>query len=335
MVKKKTRKNKGKKPNSKNKDSSKKNLDKKSSKKINEKNMKMVKQESDLKKEMKKADSKKDKGKKKENKIQKASEKVSNKVASLGKIERVPTGIKGFDKLVQGGFPSGFVMLVTGTPGCGKTLFGMEYVYNGARKYGEKGMIISFEQSLDDIRHQAAAIGLDLVTYEKKGLITLMHIPITELDKGTLEKIKKEVERRKIKRLVVDSISTLSINAPIYTPVKDVALKDIMNYKAFFSPPILGDFVVNRFIYGFIDNLRRFSGCTTMVTAEAPEKGDYLSRDTISEFICDGVLALSFESMGGEYSRSLIVRKMRGTKNDEDVHALEISDKGLVVHDIE
>jgi len=38
--------------------------------------------------------------------------------------------------------------------------------------------------------------------------------------------------------------------------------------------------------------------------------------------------------MGGEFSRSLLVRKMRGTKNDEDIHPLEISSKGLVVHTI-
>ena len=55
-------------------------------------------------------------------------------------------------------------------------------------------------------------------------------------------------------------------------------------------------------------------------------------EEGISEFLCDGVVLLNFESLGGEFSRSLLVRKMRHTKNEEDIHPLEISKKGLVVH---
>ncbi|MBD3310644.1 AAA family ATPase [Candidatus Woesearchaeota archaeon] len=247
--------------------------------------------------------------------------------------QRTETGIKGFDRLVQGGFPEGFTVLITGTPGTGKTLFALEYLYNGAKRHRQKSMLITLEQSLDDIRTQAKGIGMDLETLEKKGMLTLMHIPANALAPHTIDDIKKEMRKRKIKRLVIDSLSTLAINAPIYTPIKDITLRDIMNYKAFFSPPILGDFVVKRFIYGFLEDLKSMR-CTTLVTSEAPENGSYLSRDTISEFLCDGVLQLTFESMGGQFSRSLIVRKMRGTDNDEDVHPLEISSKGLKLHDV-
>ncbi len=248
-------------------------------------------------------------------------------------MKRVKTGIKGFDELVEGGLPEGFTILLIGTPGTGKSLFTLEYLHNGAQKYKEKSMYITFEQSLSDVREQASKIGLDLARLEKNGMLTLMHIPISAVETHTIDEIKKEVKKRKIKRLVVDSISTLAVNAPVYTPIKDLALRDIMNYKAFFSPPVLGDFVVKRFIYGFISDLKEL-GCTTLVTSEAPEKGEFLSRDGVSEFIADGVLMLTFESLGGEYSRSLLVRKMRGTKNDDDIHPFEISKKGIVVHNI-
>ena len=71
------------------------------------------------------------------------------------------------------------------------------------------------------------------------------------------------------------------------------------------------------------------------MVSEASEADGYISRDTISEFMCDGVVLVKFESMGGDYSRSLIVRKMRNTKNDEDVHPVEISEKGIIIHKIE
>ena len=163
--------------------------------------------------------------------------------------KRIPTGIKGFDDLVQGGFPEGSVALIIGTPGTGKTLFTLEYVHNGATRFKEKSLYVTLEQSLDDIREQAKQVGLDLKAAEKSGMLTLMHIPIHSFNTESINEIKKEVQKKGIKRLVVDSLSTLSLNPPVYTPIKDIALRDIMNYKAFFSTPILGAFVVKRFIY--------------------------------------------------------------------------------------
>ncbi|MFH1682680.1 MAG: ATPase domain-containing protein [Candidatus Woesearchaeota archaeon] len=248
-------------------------------------------------------------------------------------IKRTKTGIEGFDKLVQGGFPQGFTVLLIGTPGTGKTLFALEYLVNGAGKYKEKSMFVSFEQNLTEVREQAKGVGLDLISLEKKGTLTLLAYPIHKLTAESVDEIKQIVKKKKIKRLVIDSLSTLAVNAPIHLPIQDVALKDVMDDKVFFSPPILGDFMIRRFISSFLFDLKE-TGCTTIVTAEAPEKGEFMTRDTVSEFTCDGILLLTFESMGGEYSRSLLVRKMRGTKNDEDVHPLEISKEGIVIHTI-
>ncbi len=66
-------------------------------------------------------------------------------------MERVPTGIKGFDNLVEGGLPLGSTVLVSGSPGTGKTILGLEYIYRGANDFGETGMFISFEQDPKDI----------------------------------------------------------------------------------------------------------------------------------------------------------------------------------------
>lgn len=247
--------------------------------------------------------------------------------------KRIKTGIKGFDELVDGGFPEGFIILLAGAPGTGKSLFSLSYLAHGASQEKEKAMYITLEQNLVDIREQAKDIGINIEKLEKNGMLTLMHVPVKELTTHTVDQITKEVKKRGIKRLVIDSLSTLAVNAPVYAPLRDFALKDVMNYKAFFSPPILGDFVVKRFIYNFLADLKEI-GCTTIVTSESPEKGEYMSRDTVSEFISDGVILMTYESLGGNYSRSLLVRKMRGTKNNEDVHPVEISKKGVVVHNI-
>jgi circadian clock protein KaiC len=165
--------------------------------------------------------------------------------------------------------------------------------------------------------------------------VIVLDIPPREINRETAQQIIDLCKKEKIKRLVIDSLSTLSINAPIYTQVSDLAVSEVMKDSVFFSPPIIGDLMVKRFIYGFIDDLKELKDTTTLLISEKPPGGDFLTRDTISEFLCDGVIVVTFESLGGEYSRSLIVRKMRQTKNDEDIHPIEISKNGLIVHRIE
>jgi len=250
-------------------------------------------------------------------------------------ISRVKTGINGFDKLVSGGFPTGSTILITGSTGTGKTIFGMQFIYNGAARFGERGLYVTFEQKEEALENQGKLFGWNMGRLMKKGLLQILYLPVKEIDHETAKRILEKVKKDGIKRLVIDSISTLAINAPVYTFMDASDMIDISKGKQPALPTVTGDFLTKSFIYRFIDYLKNTDHFTTLIISEAPEKGEYLSRDTVSEFICDGVVHITFESMGGEFSRSLMVRKMRQTNNDEDIHPLEISDKeGLVVHTI-
>jgi len=259
----------------------------------------------------------------------KGDSKSNVKVAS----SRVATGIPGFDELVEGGFPQNASILICGGPGTGKTILCMEYLINGATRFNEKGLYITFEQRSDALYEQAKQFGWDLEELEKSGKLKIISIPVEKITKKTIKQIQDLVSKDGIKRLVIDSLSTLVVNAPIYTTPNELAVQDIVGENIVFSPPIIGDYIVKRFVYDFIDNLRELN-CTTLLIGEASQTGDYITRDTLSEFACDGIILLTFESLGGEFSRSLIVRKMRATKNDEDVHPLEISSKGIIVHKV-
>jgi KaiC/GvpD/RAD55 family RecA-like ATPase len=249
------------------------------------------------------------------------------------KVQRVKTGIPGFDDLVQGGFPLSSSILVCGGPGTGKTIFCLQFLVAGAQENKEKGLYVTFEQRADALREQAQQFGWDLASLEKQGLLHIIAIPLEKITDKTIKEIQEVVKKEGIKRLVIDSLSTLVVNAPIYTMPSELAIKDIMGENIIFSPPIIGDYIVKRFIYSFIEQLRSLN-CTSLLVSEASQSGEYISRDTLSEFVCDGVVLITFEALGGEFSRSLIVRKMRQTKNDDNVHPLEISDSGLVVHKI-
>ena len=65
-------------------------------------------------------------------------------------LAKVATGIDGFDEITGGGLPHGRPTLVCGGPGCGKTLFGLEFLVHGAAR-GESGVFVTFEETEDDI----------------------------------------------------------------------------------------------------------------------------------------------------------------------------------------
>lgn len=245
---------------------------------------------------------------------------------------RVPTGIPGFDKLIQGGFPKDSSILIVGGPGCGKTIFCTQYLYEGAKKFNEKGLYVTFEQSSDSIEKQAKQFGWNLKRLEKEGLLEIFSIPVTKLNKNTLNEIEEKIKKQKIKRLVIDSLSTLIINAPIYINTNELSMEDVVDDSVVLSPPIIGDYLVKKFVYSFVEKLRDFR-TTTLLIGEADQTGTTLTRDSLSEFACDGIISITFESLGGEFSRSLLIRKMRHTKNNEDIHPMEIGKHGIVVHD--
>src|ERR1051325_10057414 len=90
------------------------------------------------------------------------SPKPAARPRSVRAISKAPTGIQGLDEITGGGLPRGRPTLVCGGPGCGKTILAMYFLTRGAREFGEPGLFMSFEESIDDLMVNFASIGFDL-----------------------------------------------------------------------------------------------------------------------------------------------------------------------------
>jgi circadian clock protein KaiC len=77
-------------------------------------------------------------------------------------IAKAATGIEGFDEITGGGLPRGRPTLICGTAGCGKTLFGMEFLVRGATQFGEPGVFMAFEEAADELTTNVRSLGFDL-----------------------------------------------------------------------------------------------------------------------------------------------------------------------------
>lgn len=228
--------------------------------------------------------------------------------------ERVPTGIGGFDKLIDGGFIRGSTNLLAGGTGSGKSIFSMFFIYSGATKYNEPGLYISFEETADSLREDAKVFGWDFDKLEKakKAKIIFM-TPYSTTDlQATLS---EEIEKSKAKRIVIDSASVLAMS-------------------------LEGDYRIRKQLYFLVATLQKL-GCTSIlvseIVGEAPidissnSRDGSFSRYGVEEFIADSVVTLHNSGLGGEGDRAVRVVKMRRTDHAKGPVPFEIGKEGIKV----
>src|SRR5215216_7900263 len=104
----------------------------------------------------------------------------------LKSLPKSPTGIPGMDEITGGGLPTGRPTLVAGGAGCGKTLFAMEFLVNGAMHYDEPGVFIAFEENAEELAQNVASLGFDVkeLMKQKKLSIDYVRVERTEIEEA-------------------------------------------------------------------------------------------------------------------------------------------------------
>ena len=142
---------------------------------------------------------------------------VSDATTTAG-LAKVPTGIQGLDEITEGGLPKGRVSLIAGSAGTGKTVLAMGFLVNGAERFGEPGLFVSFEETSRDLETNFASQGFDLKRLQKKGLLALDHIHVerSEMEEtgeydleGLFVRLGAEIDAIKAQRVVLDTIEVL------------------------------------------------------------------------------------------------------------------------------
>lgn len=233
-------------------------------------------------------------------------------------MQKINTGIKNFDDLIHGGFPKNSNILINGFPGSGKTLFGLEYIYHGAKEFSENGLFVSLEQSESDLIQQAKTMGYDMDKLIKSKKISLMYTPLDKMTREFIEDIKQKANEINAKRLVFDSLSLLVLN-PLFLQDKKFSLVD--------GEKLIVAFNEQHFVYNFIKLIEQIDTTTIIIKGEYPNKSD----NSISEFVCDGVISLKSVSMGKIHSRTLEIMKMRKTDCKGGIYPFKITKKGIII----
>ncbi len=242
-------------------------------------------------------------------------------------MDRTPSGIHGLDALIGGGFIPGRSILLAGSPGTGKSTFGLQFICEGAKK-GEPGIILSLEEDPKTWRTDMLNFGFDLEQLESQDLIRIIDASLIKIGLESEEKFSlapqefdmnhilsrviKEAREIGAKRVMVDSLPALDI---LYGTDNDASIRsDILKLNYVFKA----------------------NGLTTLLLSEIPEGNKSYSRHGVEEYITDGVITLHYLSLGSQSGRTMVIRKMRGTFHSEDIHPLEfVKGRGIVVKKVE
>lgn len=233
--------------------------------------------------------------------------------------ERVPSGIAGLDPLIEGGFPRGRSILITGEPGTGKTIFSLQFLFEGLAR-GEKGIYVAADEGPLDVLEQAASLGWDLELFVEKKELAILNAGtyLSSVGGGGKERqidIHKAigdlagfVNRLEAKRLVLDP-------AGPFVLLRDTAMR-IQDQTRL-----------------LIKLLRTSMQTTNLLTTYAVPRTGERALHGVEEYLVAGAIVLEMIWKDGKLARSLIIEKMRCTDVKPAQHEFDIvKQKGILLH---
>jgi circadian clock protein KaiC len=229
-----------------------------------------------------------------------------------GAVEKMPTGMAGFDIIAKGGLPRQRTTLVSGTAGSGKTVFAMQFIAAGIRDHGETGVFVTFEETAKDIRKNMQSFGWDLAQWEREGKLAFVDAsPDPHVEtvisgafdlSALLARVENAVKKVKATRVSVDSIGA------IFSQFADQS-------------------IVRRELYRIAAGLKEL-GTTAVLTAERTDDYGAIARFGVEEFIADNVMILR-NALGSEKRRrTLEIMKFRGTDHHKGEFPFTIATDG-------
>jgi len=232
--------------------------------------------------------------------------------AGTFEFEKVPSGIKGLDDITGGGLPKGRPALVSGGPGCGKTLFAMEFIARGITEYGEPGVFIAFEEKIDDLKKNFISMGFDLEDLVRKKKLVLDHITIerSEIEEtgeydleGLFIRLGSMIDEVGAKRVAIDTLEAL--------------------FSGFSNEAILRSELRRLFLW------LKDRGVTAVVTGERGH--DSITKYGLEEYVADCVITLDHRVVNQIATRRLRIVKYRGSAHGTDEYPFLISTDGISV----
>ena len=227
-------------------------------------------------------------------------------------LQKCPTGIRGLDEITDGGLPRGRPTLVCGGAGCGKTLLATEFIVRGITEYGEPGVMMTFEETGDELADNVASLGMDLkgLIETNKLAIDYVHVERQEIEEtgeydldGLFVRLAAAIDSVGAKRVALDTVEVL--------------------FAALRNPGIIRAELRRLFRW------LKSKHVTVVITGEKGES--QLTRHGLEEYVSDCVIFLDHRVINQVATRRLRVVKYRGSTHGTNEYPTMITEGGLSI----
>ncbi|MFO0961027.1 MAG: ATPase domain-containing protein [Isosphaeraceae bacterium] len=222
--------------------------------------------------------------------------------------ERMQFGVPELDRMMFGGLPSGSTTALLGAPGTGKTLLGLAFLVEGAKR-GQHGTYFGFYEPPPRLLEKAGQVGIELKKYVDSGLIDIVWQPPLEhmldsLAEQLLERVREKPLNRR--RLFFDGI------------------------EGFRAASVYPD-RMPRFLSAFCNQLRMLD-VTAVMTEELPLfRPEIVMPNPELANVVEAVVLLRYVELRSQLYRLLSIMKMRESRYDTSIREFKITDTGLEV----
>ena len=230
----------------------------------------------------------------------------------LRALPKAPTGIPGMDEITGGGLPKGRPTLVAGGAGCGKTLFAMEFLINGAMQYNEPGVFVAFEENAEELAQNVASLGFDLndLIRQKKLIIDYVRVERTEIQEtgeydleALFIRLGYAIDRIGAKRVAIDTVEVLFSAMPNHAILRSELQR----------------------LFRWLKD----KGVSAVITAE---RGDgTMTRFGLEEYVADCVIQLDHRVLDQISTRRMRIVKYRGTLHGTNEYPFLIGKHGISI----
>ena len=232
-----------------------------------------------------------------------------DRAAAFDPETRLPSGIPGLDDLLNGGYFVGSTTVVAGISGVGKSVMGLQFIAEGARR-GERSLMLSLDEQVPQILRNAASVGIDLKVPIDSGLVILEYEPPQEMEVDVhFHHIEELVKEFKPKRVVIDSLSTYGSNLG----TKGRVFRD-------FFHALVALMKENQIVAVYNHENPEMLGMASMM-------GDFAMSSLV-----DNIVLMNWVELGDSFRLGLTIGKMRANPVDRITHECEIiNGKGMRV----
>ncbi len=224
-------------------------------------------------------------------------------------MKRISTGIQGLDEILEGGFPHPSAILVTGPTGIGKSIFGLQFLKEGADK-GEPGFMMQIEGYATDVNWYSERFGWDIKEKEEEGTLLFSSFDPLEFAKFDLSTFHSDIVLRLHK--IIDSIKAKRIVIDSITPI-GLSIENIGQYRTL--------------VYYLVKALKS-KDCTVLFISETQNGKPLIG---VEEFVMDGVIELKYEDKDSNPVPSMFIKKMVSTNVTSRKFVIQIDDLGFKV----